>query len=183
MSGMYTSLPLSQKKKLAFYTQHPLAMFHNWRIRGSADQTSHSTNNSHTEAIDADISRLTPLILPSLRATPTTPPTTETTPTTTPTFPHLNAARNFIAQWTWAHSFRYTGWPNIDPRKYRLYVNWAMAQRGLAAGYFKVEGANPPVVNKLVRPVIAQREGEEKYEDKVRAWMEYSTDEWIGFEW
>lgn len=50
-----------------------------------------------------------------------------------------------------------------------------MAQRGLAAGYFKVEGANPPVVNKLVRPVIAQREGEEKYEDKVRAWMEYST--------
>lgn len=89
-------------------------------------------------------------------------------------FPHLNAARNFVAEWCWSHRFRYTGWENVEPRRYSLYVNWAMAKQGLAGGLFKVDGANPSPT--LPRPVIDRnKDGKEKYDAKVRAWMDYTT--------
>lgn len=59
------------------------------------------------------------------------------------TFPHLNEARNFVQDWCYQHYFRYTGWHDVDLRKFRLFVHFNTAKYALQEGVIKVERAVP----------------------------------------
>lgn len=118
--------------------------------------TLHSNVLTHADAIETDIARLLQLI------------------TTWPaTFPHLNAARNFVQQWSYTHHFHYTGWQNVEPRRFGLFVNFATAKRGRADGLFKLTGTKSPT---LPRPMVIRAAAEKKeHAAKIAAWVDYTT--------
>ena len=86
---------------------------------------------TRADAIESDITRLRTLI--PRDAWPTS-------------FTDLNAARNFVGQWCYDNHFRYAGWPDVELRKYRLFVNFNAAKYALEDGIFDVERAVPPLV-------------------------------------
>lgn len=77
------------------------------------------------DAIDLDIHRLTTLL-----------------PHWPTFFTHLNAARNFVQTFCSASRFRYTGHPDVDPEKFRLYVHFNAAKKAWREGKF-VLGEEP----------------------------------------
>lgn len=54
-------------------------------------------------------------------------------------FTDLNAARDFISGYCYEAKFKYTGWPDLAPHKYRPYVNYNGAKNALEAGAFRVK--------------------------------------------
>lgn len=83
---------------------------------------------THADAIEADIARLSTLI--PRAAWPAT-------------FIDVNAARNFVGQWCYDNKFRYAGWPDVEFRKYRLFVNFNAAKYALESDIFEVKRAVP----------------------------------------
>ena len=81
-----------------------------------------------TDAIEADIARLLPLI----HAWPIR-------------FSDINEARNYIGSWCHDNKdkFRYAGWADVELRKYCLFVNFNAAKYALEDGLFKVEREVP----------------------------------------
>ncbi|KAL1602068.1 hypothetical protein SLS59_005236 [Nothophoma quercina] len=81
-----------------------------------------------TDAIEAGIARLLPLV----HAWPVR-------------FSALNEARNYIGSWCHDNKgkFRYTGWADVELRKYCLFVNFNAAKYALEEGLFKVEREMP----------------------------------------
>lgn len=69
------------------------------------------------------------------------------------TFSELNAARNFVGQWCYENKFRYAGWPDVELRKYRLFVNFNTAKYALKGRVFEVERAVPPLSNTCAKEV------------------------------
>lgn len=59
------------------------------------------------------------------------------------TFTDLNAARNFVQHCCGNNRFRYAGWPDVEQRKYRLFVHFNTAKYALQKGLFKVERTVP----------------------------------------
>ncbi|KAL1646778.1 hypothetical protein SLS61_007693 [Didymella pomorum] len=117
------------------------------------------------DAIECDIARLRTLM--PHEAWPTS-------------FIDLNAARNFVGQWCYDKHFKYAGWPDVELRKYRLFVNFNAAKYTLEAGVFEVERAVPPLIKtaKDHRDESAVRTDEvEVVEVKVPTNEEHGTDE------
>jgi hypothetical protein len=113
-----------------------------------------------TDVIDTDIKRLS-AIMPN-----------EAWPAT---FIDLNAARNFVGQWCYENRFRYTGWSDVELRKYRLFVNFNAAKYALSAGVFEVERAVPPL-NKIAAKETVVKEKDEVEVLKMRASVAKLTD-------
>ena len=55
-----------------------------------------------------------------------------------PSFPSLNAARDHIASISYTTRFSYTYWPEVEPTRYRLFVNFNTAKEALQMGAFRL---------------------------------------------
>ncbi|KAI4687096.1 uncharacterized protein J4E84_005467 [Alternaria hordeiaustralica] len=59
-------------------------------------------------------------------------------PTWLPTFPSLNAARNYVADFSRYIHFSYTYWADVEPNRFRLIVNFNTAKLAFRRGKFKI---------------------------------------------
>jgi hypothetical protein len=75
-----------------------------------------------TETVESDIHRLTPLIL-----------------SWPPVFPILNTVRNFVQHFCLEFYFKYTGWPDLEMSKFRLYMHFNTTKYAFQAGKFMLE--------------------------------------------
>jgi hypothetical protein len=78
------------------------------------------TNSLPQAAIEADVSRLLPLL------------------SWPPTFPTLNSARNFVQNHCYATCFSYTGWEDVEIYRFRLFVHFNTAKEAYKKGVFGV---------------------------------------------
>lgn len=75
----------------------------------------------YADAIEADMTRLTALI-----------------PCWPPSFPSLNAARDHVAGVSRAKCFSYTYWPDLEPYRFRMFVNFNTAKQAFRKRAFCV---------------------------------------------
>jgi hypothetical protein len=54
-------------------------------------------------------------------------------------FPSLNAARNYVFHFIQSTRFTFTYWPELEPGRYRLFVNYNTAKRAFESAKFKVD--------------------------------------------
>jgi hypothetical protein len=55
-------------------------------------------------------------------------------------FPSLNAARDHAFRFTQSIRFPFSYWPDVEPGRFRLFVNFNTAKRALKQGKFKIDG-------------------------------------------
>jgi hypothetical protein len=79
-------------------------------------------------AIESDIARLSLLTPTSFWPT---------------SFVDLNVARNFVGRFCYDNKFRYTGWPDLELHRYRMFVNFNMAKYAYRNGEFGIKEQEP----------------------------------------
>jgi hypothetical protein len=87
---------------------------------------------SYADTIEADIHRLSQLI-PS-NSWPST-------------FADLNAARNFVGAFCYDVKFKYSGWQELERKRYMMFVNYNTAKRAFQNGVFKIEKTDQVLKN------------------------------------
>jgi hypothetical protein len=115
--------------------------------------------------IEADIDRLMPLLPPW------------------PALASINAAQNHVSRFCARTKFQYTGWKEVEPHKYRMWVNYHTAKRAFDAGsiamgpWAVIDEANRDTGGKLQKHHHYDNQEDEVdlYEDL----MDFSDEPWF----